>query len=102
MGPKLQAKVEPRSSVERGRERYEHPVEDEWHERGDYETYVNHAVRGEGEPTVLSIFCDSIALRLLRSGNGTTGIFSSDTNTEEESKVRRCGSKKRRPGERKK
>ena len=68
--------------------RYEHPVEHERYERRNDETDVNHTVCGEGEPTVLSVFGDSVALRLFRSRDGTTGIFGSDTNAEEESEVR--------------
>lgn len=44
---------------------------------------------------MLSIFGDSITLRLLRSRNGTTGIFSSYTNTEQESEASRRGSEKK-------
>jgi hypothetical protein len=93
LGPKLRSKVEHKNSVERGKEGYEHPVEHEWHERRNHETEVNHAVGGKGEPTVLSVFGDCFSLRLFRSRNGTTGIFSSDANAEEESEVRRHRSK---------
>lgn len=74
--------------------KHEHPVEYEWHESGDHETDVNHTVGREGEPAVLSPFGDRFALGLLGGGNGTTGIFCPDANTEEESKTERRGSKR--------
>jgi len=85
LGPKLQSDVRSNCSVEKGSWKYEHPVEDQWHERGDHETKVDHGVGREGEPTVLSTLGDITTFGLLGSRNGTTRIFSSDTNTKEES-----------------
>ena len=70
--------------VEKDRGKYEHPVEYEWHESSDHETNVDHTIGREGEPTILSLLRDTLTLGLLRSCNGTAGIFSSDTNSEEE------------------
>jgi len=75
------------NSIERGGREHEHPIEHQWHKRGDHETHVNHAVGREGEPTVLGTLGDTATLGLFRSRNGSTGVFSSDTDTKEESKI---------------
>ena len=77
----------------KGREEHKHPVEYEWYERGDYEAQVNCEVRCEGKPTLLGIFGNGFTLGLFRGCNGTTGVFTPNTNTKEEPNTQRRRSK---------
>ena len=97
LGPKLCSNVGSKGSVEKGSGKHEHPVEHQRHKRGDHETHVDHSVGREGEPTVLSVLGDLVAFRLLRSRDGSTRIFSSNTNSKQEPMIQHRRSSKRQP-----
>ena len=86
---KAATSIESGGSIDEDGGKHEHPVEHQWNKRGDHETHVNHAVCSEGKPTILSFLRDSVTLGLLRSRNGSTGVFGSHTDTEKESKISR-------------
>lgn len=52
---------------------------------------VDHGIGGNNEVHLLSVLVDSLALGVLRGSNGSTGILSTDGNTQDEAVCRKGG-----------